>query len=301
VAILTLAEVAGQSAWNLAPARVDERMQKHCSTTKLLILGWLLIATIASTPAWPQQELQASVPIIDVHVHLLVGRGQSRDFSGAVRAAIEEMDRFGIRKAIILPPPQVDAQQVYDYPAFDIAANRDVPIDLHMDAVAGGMQTPARFADADNPPTLPGTLDALERLLAHNPKARLVWAHGGSDPLGAMTPLTVGSLMDRHSNLFVSLRVHGEGSPMQNKLLAGGAIEPAWRALLVRHSDRFMIGTDSFYAAANLQGTGPGLTFGQRNVPRLKATIRFLSLLPLDIAGNLAHNNAVRVYKLAPP
>ena len=349
-------------------------------------MGWVLIATITHTSAWAQQELRASVPIIDVHVHLLGRRGPSRDFSGAVEAAIQEMDRFGIRKAIILPPPQIDAQDVYDYSAFaqtlrasnrfvflggggilnamlhryadpsrltepvkrefasaaeqmieagaigfgemaalhisavrghpyefvpadhpllrllaDIAAKRDVPIDLHMDAVVGGMQTPSRFTAADNPSTLPGTVDALERLLAHNPKARIVWAHGGSDPLGAMTPLTVGSPMDRYSNLFVSLRVHGEGSPMQNKLLAGGALQPAWRELLVRHSDRFMIGTDSFYAGANLQGSGPGLTFAQRNVPRLKATIHFLSLLPSEVARNLAHRNAARVYRLASP
>ena len=349
-----------------------------------MLLGWLLIATITHTSAWAQQQLQASIPVIDVHVHLLGGRGQSRDFSAAVQAAIEEMDRFGIRKAIILPPPQIDAQLVYDYSAFaqalrptnrfaflagggvlnamlhryadpsrvtepvkrefasaaeqmieagavgfgemaslhisavrghpyefvpadhpllrllaDIAAKRDVPIDLHMDAVVGGMPTPARFAAADNPPTLPGSVEALERLLAHNHKARIVWAHGGSDPLGAMTPLTIGSLMDKHSNLFVSLRVHGEGSPMHNKLLVGGVIEPAWRDLLVRHADRFMIGTDSFFAGANLQGGGPGLIFAQRNTPRLKATMHFLSLLPPEIAQNVAHDNAARVYRLA--
>ena len=88
---------------------------------------------------------------------------------------------------------------------------------------------------------------------------------------------------------------------MHNKLLAGGTIEPAWRDLLVRHADRFMIGTDSFYAGANLQGGGPGLMFGQRNTPRLKATIHFLSLLPPEVARKVAHGNAVRVYRLATP
>lgn len=361
-------------------------MPNRCTAKRAAIVVPFFIAAIVATTAWAQQEVRASIPVIDVHVHLLGGRGQSRDFGGAVQAAIQEMDRFGIRKAVVLPPPQIDAQQVYDYSAFaqalrstnrfvflggggilnamlhryadplkvtdavkrefaytaeqmidagavgfgemaslhisavrghpyefvpadhpllrllaDIAAERDVPIDLHMDAVIGGMQTPSRFAAADNPPILPGTVDALERLLGHNHKARIVWAHGGSDPLGAMTPRTVGSLMDRHANLFVSLRVHGERSPMQNKMLAGGTLEPAWRDLLVRRADRFMIGTDSFYAGANIQGGGPGPTFAQHNTPKLKATIHFLSLLPPEVAGNVAHKNAVRVYRLATP
>jgi len=44
-----------------------------------------------------------------------------------------------------------------------------LPIDLHMDAVVGGMKTRAHFADGYNPETLLDTLAALERLLAHNP------------------------------------------------------------------------------------------------------------------------------------
>ena len=181
----------------------------------------------------------------------------------------------------------------------DIAAKRDVPIDLHMDALADEIQTPQRFTAADNPPTLPATLDAFVRLLAHNPKARIIWAHGGSDPLGAMTAQTIGALMDKHSNLFVSLRVHGEDSPMQNKLLKGGTLDPVWRDLLVLHADRFMIGTDSFYAAANLQAGGPGLSFAQRNIPKLEATMHFLSLLPPAVARRVAHDNAVHIYGLA--
>lgn len=370
---------------NIPSPEVTGSVPRSSRTGRALAAIWVLVAVVTVTAAGAQPERQASLPVIDVHVHLLAGRRQTPDFGGAVDAAIKEMDRFAIRKAVVLPPPQIDAQPVYDYSDFaqalrrhadrfaflagggslnatlhryadpsklsdavkrefasaaekmidagavgfgemaalhisavrghpyefvpadhpllrvlaDVAARRDVPIDLHMDAAAGEIPTPQRFTDADNPPRLPATLDALERLLSYNPKARIVWAHGGSDPLGGMTPGTIGRLMDNHPNLFVSLRVVGGEAPMHNKVLAGGAIEPAWRELLVRHADRFVIGTDSFYAAANLQGGGPGLTFARKTVPTLQATMQFLSLLPSTVARKVARDNAVRIYKLA--
>jgi hypothetical protein len=180
----------------------------------------------------------------------------------------------------------------------DVAAARNVPIDLHMDAVAGGIAPPARFADADNPPLLPDTLSAITDLLSHNANARIVWAHGGSDPLGAMTPALIDRLMQAHANLFVSLRIVGAPAPMHNKLLTPDGLDPAWRDLLVRRADRFMIGTDSFFAAAGREGTGPGFVFAQRNVPKLMAMRRALSLLPPETAGKIARDNVLRVYRL---
>jgi len=331
-----------------------------------------------------QPVAQVPVPWVDVHLHLIGGHGPQQDYSGAVEVAIREMDRFGIAMAIVLPPPQVDAQPVYDTPAFvaalprhrgrfaylggggalnpivhryaggagvtdtvkrefaaaadaiidagavgfgemaalhisvapghpyefvpadhplfrvlaDVAARRDVPIDLHMDAVQGEMPTPSRFAAPANPPKLADTMDGLSRLLAHNPKARIVWAHGGSDPLGGMTTAAVGRLMDARPNLFVSLRIVGAQAPMLNKVLTGDGLDPEWRDLLIRHADRFVIGTDSFMVAPSLRGSGPGITFAERNTPKLQATVYFLSLLPPDVAGKIGRENARRIYKL---
>jgi hypothetical protein len=191
-----------------------------------------------------------------------------------------------------------------DHPLFrvlaEVAARRDVPIDLHMDAVEGEMTTPPRFAAEANPPKLPDTMGALVRLLAHDRKARIVWAHGGSDPLGAMTPATIGRLMDAHPNLFVSLRIVPPQAPvMTNKALNAGGLDPDWKALLTRYPDRFVIGTDSFMASPSVRGSGPGLSFAERNTPKLQATVQFLSLLPPDVAGKIRSANAVRIYKLA--
>ena len=180
----------------------------------------------------------------------------------------------------------------------EVAARRDVPIDLHMDAVEGEMPTPPRLAGGANPTTLPGTIAPLGRLLAGNPKTKIVWAHGGSDPLGAMTPATIGRLMDAHPNLHVSLRIVGAQAPMQNKALAAGGLDPAWAQLLARHAERFVIGTDSFIVAPSVQGSGPGITFAQRNEPKLQATAHFLSLLSPEVARKVGRDNATRIYRL---
>lgn len=337
-------------------------------------------------PAARPGPVAAPLPWIDVHLHLVGGRGAREDYAGAVEAAVREMDRFGITTAIVLPPPQVDSQSPYDYPSFagalrnhpgrfaflagggmlnpvihryadpakvtdavkrefaataeraldvgaagfgeiaalhisavaghpyefvppdhplllvlaDVAARRGVPIDLHMDAVQGGAPPPQfLMAGASNPPELPDTLGALPRLLAHNPQATIVWAHAGSDPIGAMSAATIGRLMDEHPNLYVSLRIHGVKSPMHNKVFAGaGGLDPEWRELLTKRAGRFVIGTDSFFASPNLRGYGPGQQFGERNEFRLHATLRLLSLLPPEVAQKIARENAARIYGL---
>lgn len=181
----------------------------------------------------------------------------------------------------------------------DIAAERDVPLDLHMDAIAVSMRPPSRLARfPNNPKKFPATLDALDRLLSHNRKARIVWAHGGTDHLGEFSPKRIGTLMDRHSNLFVSLRVAGHKSPTRNKLISGRKLVPSWRSVLTRHSDRFVIGTDNFYVGPDLKRAGPIAGFSHANAPKLKTTQLFLSLLPANLARKIASQNAIRIYRL---
>ena len=329
-------------------------------------------------------QARSGVEFIDVHVHLIGGRGNNEDYEGAVNKAIGRMDQLGIRKAIILPPPQVESQDWHDYKTFayalseypdrfsflggggelnaklhkyndassitndvkrtfadqaekiirdgaigfgeiaslhisaapghpyefvpadhpllrilaDVAAKFNVPIDLHMDAAVDEIPIPPRFKNWRNPPILPSTISPLRRLLKYNPDAKIVWAHGGSDPLGSMSPALIGKLMDEYLNLYISLRVVGGKAPMHNKLLGFGEIVPEWLDVLNRHSDRFVIGSDSFFVSPNLKGSGPGFRFAQKNVPKLRATRHFLSLLPPAVARKIARDNAVRIYGL---
>jgi hypothetical protein len=85
---------------------------------------------------------------------------------------------------------------------------------------------------------------------------------------------------------------------MQNKALAAGGLDPAWAELLARHAERFVLGTDSFIVAPSVQGSGPGITFAQRNEPKLQATAHFLSLLSPEVARKVGRDNATRIYRL---
>jgi hypothetical protein len=183
----------------------------------------------------------------------------------------------------------------------DIAAEHNVPIDLHMDALAESISTPQRLAHNQNPQTLPATLPALERLLAHNPKAKIVWAHGGSDHVGQLTPELVGRMMDRHANLYMSLRPVPPPAPAMNKLFTRQRIDPGWQKVLTRHADRFVIGNDCFFLSAKIKSGGAPFEFSQGNERHLRATRAFLNLLPPDLARKIAYQNAARIYKLGTP
>lgn len=181
----------------------------------------------------------------------------------------------------------------------DIAAEKGVPVDLHMDAVARDTKPPAALAiHPNNPDLFPATLPALERLLAHNPKAAIVWDHGGTDHLGDFSPKVVGALMDKFANLYMSLKVVGPKAPTHNKLFSGRTVDAAWLALLKRHPDRFMIGTDNFYLSSNSTAAGPISEFADHNGPKLQATTHFLSLLPAELGRKIASENAIRLFKL---
>jgi hypothetical protein len=69
-----------------------------------------------------------------------------------------------------------------DYPPFllltDIAAQHNVPIDLHMEAVSQTAPIPSdwNLNPLPNPPLLHPNLAAFERLLTNNSRTKVVWA-----------------------------------------------------------------------------------------------------------------------------
>ena len=98
---------------------------RHATTSLCLsyrqtvFLVLMLIAAAIGTLTEPTTVLARSgIEFFDVHIHLIGGRGNNKDYQGAVYEAIEHMDSMGIRKAIILPPPQISSQNWYDYPSF---------------------------------------------------------------------------------------------------------------------------------------------------------------------------------------
>lgn len=175
----------------------------------------------------------------------------------------------------------------------DIAAERGVPIELHMDAARENRRAPAALAQRspNNPATIPANIPRFERLLAHNRGARIVWSHAGRDQIGDWTVGLSRELLGRHPNLFMSITLRPRVFAVQGNypIDQGTALKPEWLALLNEFPDRFMIGSDHFYAGPHLIGRRPGAT---------PAVRWFVNALPPALARSVARENAARVYKI---
>ena len=153
-------------------------------------------------------------------------------------------------------------------PAFgkilEVAARRAVPVVIHYE-----------LTDAAAP--------ALERALAAHRKATLVLAHAGEGP-----PARVEGLLARNPNLLADL----SGMHFQRKpALASetGPLDPAWKALIEKMPDRFLMGVDVW---------APRL-FEPATLDRLfKWTRRVLGELRPDVAERVAYKNAAALFRL---
>lgn len=178
----------------------------------------------------------------------------------------------------------------------DIAARHDVPIDLHCDPIPEDMDTPSEFYSKLNPPRLKGNLAAMEKLLAHNRKAKIVWAHLGSHPTSFLPPQLARELLGRHPNLYFSIRT-GVGSK-PHYILQNGSVDKNWIAVLQDFPDRFVIGTDSFIIAHNFTGGNAVRTLAMIGDKTRGSVSTLLYGLPDDLAIKIGYENAIRIYKL---
>jgi len=180
----------------------------------------------------------------------------------------------------------------------DIAARHGVPIDLHFDPVPEDAPTPASLSSPRNPPVLKANLDGLERLLAHNRKTTIMWAHAGSDPVGFFTPQLAREMLGRHPNLSFSIRpLHNSPSALVNPR---GDINKEWLSVLRDFPDRFVIGTDSFIVASNYSGPDAPKSFAPKAEKQRNAVRILLDSLPETLARRIGYENAERLYKLGP-
>lgn len=180
----------------------------------------------------------------------------------------------------------------------DIAARHDVVVDFHFDPVASDMKLPEGLSSPPNPPLLRANVAAFERLLEHNRKAKIVWAHAGSDPLGHWTADLSRRLLEKHPNLYMSLRMGPGRAPQNHPLTRAGEIKPEWLRLLQDFPDRFVMGGDQFFVSPSVTGAGPGVVFSQRAPTVRERTRVFLGALPPDLARRIGYENAIRLYKL---
>ena len=116
---------------------------------------------------------------------------------------------------------------------------------------------------------------ALTILLAHHAEANIIWAHTGFS-----TPVArVGELLDRHPALL------GELSYRSGITEANGQLSAEWRQLFQRHSDRFLIGSDTWIDER---------WFAYDDI--IKGYRDWLAQLPDDQAKRIAHGNAERLF-----
>jgi hypothetical protein len=175
----------------------------------------------------------------------------------------------------------------------DIAAAKNLPIDIHMDLVPADMTLPSRsIFNSSNPSTLKANLAGFERLLAHNRATRLVWAHAGGDPLGMRTVQLQRELLARHPNLFMSLRLNAVGPSPVAALDSDKHFKPPWLALLKEFPDRFVVGSDFFHGPA---GAPPR---GARSEEALDNYRAMLAQMPPELSDMIARRNAEKIYRI---
>ncbi|MEE9255797.1 MAG: amidohydrolase family protein, partial [bacterium] len=118
----------------------------------------------------------------------------------------------------------------------------------------------------------------VSALFSLAPKIRILWAHAGmSEP-----PEVIGRLLEAHKNLWVGLSFRAGDIVPGGR---GGRIDPEWRALFLRHPDRFVYGTDT-YITERWGGYGE----------LVEAHRVWLRQLPRKVAEKIAYRNAVRLF-----
>lgn len=119
---------------------------------------------------------------------------------------------------------------------------------------------------------------AIDLLMAHAPRARLIWAHTG---IGGASVERVHALLQKYPALM------GELSYRPGLTGAGGALSAEWKALLTAFPERFLLGSDTWI---NARWAGyEGLMADAR---------RWLADLPAPVARRIAWENGARLFGL---
>lgn len=180
-----------------------------------------------------------------------------------------------------------------DHPLFlllaDVSAEHGgLPIDLHMEAVPKALPLPAGLRSPPNPPQLHENIAAFERLLAHNLRAKILWAHEGWDNTGSRTVDLSRRLLEAHPNLYMEIKVDpievGKNSPLANG--GTGTLKPEWLKLFQDFPDRFVIGSDQHYPEP---AKGP---------QRWQSAVLLFNQLPAELRQKIGIDNPTRLYHL---
>jgi hypothetical protein len=139
-----------------------------------------------------------------------------------------------------------------------------------------------QFAEKNNLAILAHVDDvAIDLLMAHATKARLIWAHTG---IGGAPATRVDALFARYPTLM------GELSYRPGLTCDAGKLCPEWRALLLKYPTRFMIGSDTWVNQR-----------WQYYDELMKGYRTWLGDLPPDVARGVGWGNGAAVFGVATP
>jgi hypothetical protein len=117
--------------------------------------------------------------------------------------------------------------------------------------------------------------EAVEILMRHNPRAKVIWAHTG-----------FGLASDRVSAMLAKYpKLWGELSYRGGIVDGGGRLTPEWRGLFERYPDRFLLGSDTWIHER---------WYGYDTI--MKNYRAWLVQLPPEQARRIAHGNAERLF-----
>jgi len=133
-------------------------------------------------------------------------------------------------------------------------------------------------------------MDKVEALVAAHPEHPFALIH-----MGQLDAREVARLIEAHPNLaFLTahttpLSVKKSREPWTN-LFSGRRLAPNWKALVVRHPDRFVLAFDNVWEGH----------WGPFYLKQIALWRQALADLPPDVAHAVAHRNAERLWKLTP-
>jgi hypothetical protein len=117
--------------------------------------------------------------------------------------------------------------------------------------------------------------EAVEILMRHNPRARIIWAHTGF----GLASDRVAAMLAKYQKLW------GELSYRSGIVDGSGKLTPEWRALFERYPDRFLLGSDT-WVPERWSSYGE-IMAGYRG---------WLAQLPPVVAKQIAHGNAQALF-----
>ena len=174
-----------------------------------------------------------------------------------------------------------------DHPLYlllaDVAAQAGVPIDIHMESVPQAMALPPELKSPPNAAQLHENITHFERLLSHNPRAKIIWAHLGTDMTGFRTPEISRRLLAAHSNLYLEIK-YDPKLPGKNPVWVDGVVKAEWLKLFQEYPDRFVFGSDQHYP---LEG----------QPIRWQSEVQILNQLPPDLRKKMAAENAQHIFQ----